>query len=470
MSQLLADCLNEIFEYLENDMVTLHSCLLVNRIWCEVSVKFFWRNIWKYRDSNYRTLIACLPTESKEILLKKGINISTLTSKPPIFNYASFCKILPIHRVGYKLKMILRHDKQYKQWQNLCNDSYILEQEIYKLYMSQIGSLRKLELILNMDWNIAFAFYPGAEDCLKNLSELSYDSDISTELFFQLSQICHNILSLNINYRNHISKELTDLISVQENLKYLSINQFTDESLKQIITSIKNPNNLSKLSIYGEEQPSLLFITKFTNLQELDLSIGKFEILQHVIFPQLQILKIYEKFELLTKFIENNGKNLRELYIIHEDYCYSNDSSNLAIAKSCPNLRKLFVGFKNNELETLKIAFKNCLYLETIKIWCGGNFLSEKEALEMVLKYSHKNLYKVILYHQDYTKSKLLPEELESFFISWANRVPQKSLSLLINDCDYYYNARNSLNKSAENMKIIEKYIKLGVIREFEVN
>src|SRR5438552_1792482 len=41
------DCLNEIFEYLENDDTTLYSCLLVNRLCCEVSVKFFLKNLSK---------------------------------------------------------------------------------------------------------------------------------------------------------------------------------------------------------------------------------------------------------------------------------------------------------------------------------------------------------------------------------------------------------------------------------------
>src|ERR1043166_1857111 len=87
MSQLPADCLNEIFEYLENDAVTLRSCLLVNRLWCKVSVRILWRSI-----RNYNTLIACLLNDSKEL---NGIITSTLDSKPPMFNYASFCKILP---------------------------------------------------------------------------------------------------------------------------------------------------------------------------------------------------------------------------------------------------------------------------------------------------------------------------------------------------------------------------------------
>ena len=78
MSQLPSDCLNEIFEYLEEDIVTLRSCLLVNRLWCEVTVRILWRNI-----RNYDTLIACLPSESKENLHKGRIIISTSTSRPP---------------------------------------------------------------------------------------------------------------------------------------------------------------------------------------------------------------------------------------------------------------------------------------------------------------------------------------------------------------------------------------------------
>src|SRR5947207_6797190 len=94
MVQLPADCLSDIFEYLKDDIVTLHSCLLVNRLWCEVSVKFLWRRSSNYNYRSYNTLTACLPNESKEILCKNGIIISTSTSKSPIFNYATFCKVL----------------------------------------------------------------------------------------------------------------------------------------------------------------------------------------------------------------------------------------------------------------------------------------------------------------------------------------------------------------------------------------
>src|ERR1044072_5008157 len=104
MSQLSADCLNEIFEYLEKDRVALRSCLLVNRLWCEISVRILWRNI-----RNYNTLIACLPNESKENLHKDGIITSTSTPRPPMFNYATFCKILSIYQVDYRINQLLKN-------------------------------------------------------------------------------------------------------------------------------------------------------------------------------------------------------------------------------------------------------------------------------------------------------------------------------------------------------------------------
>ena len=99
-----ADCLNEIFECLEEDKVTLRSCLLVNHLWCEVSVRILWKSI-----RNYNTLIACLPDESKEILFKNGIVTSMSASRPPMFNYVSFCKVLSIRYVNGKIKQLLNN-------------------------------------------------------------------------------------------------------------------------------------------------------------------------------------------------------------------------------------------------------------------------------------------------------------------------------------------------------------------------
>src|SRR6266496_6007720 len=141
MSQLPDDCLNKIFEHLEYDKITLYSCLLVNRLWCKISVRILWRDI-----RNYNTLIACLPNESKEILFKNKIIISTSTLKPPIFNYPSFCKSLSVYSVNYNIRKLL-NKQQNISTQNLKDNICIVLQEIFKLLMSQITSLKKLTFI-----------------------------------------------------------------------------------------------------------------------------------------------------------------------------------------------------------------------------------------------------------------------------------------------------------------------------------
>src|SRR3954447_12480515 len=137
MSKFPADCLNEIFEYLEKDKATLRSCLLVNRLWCEVSVRILWRII-----RNYNTLIACLPIESKEVLYQNGIITSTsAASTPPMFNYVSFCKVLSINRVSYEIRQLLNKQQPI---QDLDNNVHITTEEIFKYLVTQI-SLRKVD-------------------------------------------------------------------------------------------------------------------------------------------------------------------------------------------------------------------------------------------------------------------------------------------------------------------------------------
>jgi len=155
--------------------------------------------------------------------------------------------------------------------------------------------------------------------------------------------------------------------------------------------------------------------------------------------------------------LDNNGKNLIELHISYD----SNNSLNLAIAKFCLNLKSLCTGFKYNEIETLKVILNGCQQLESNDVLCGSGFLNENELLKVVAEYSPKTFYEVKIDYTDYKGFFL--GELEPVFISWANRIPQKPLSLIItcggSDCQV----------KKENMEVIENFKKLGVIEKFEI-
>ena len=385
--QLPVDCLNENFKYLKNK-VDLHSCLLVNHLWCEASVRILWTSI-----QNYNTLVACLPNESKKILFKNQIIISTSISKPPSFNYVAFIKSFSLNKI---VENILPQSFNIKK--------VLVVQEIFKMFMNQI-SLKTLDLYSNSNYiqNIPFLTYPGATECLRNLSELNCSSNICSKFFYQLSQICHHIQSLGITFEGVISNGLSNLISVQQNLKNLTMCNIDNRFLTNIMPSLmKHSNTLIKLNFYDwHYYTQFSFVAKFINLQELVISSYNyaefFKNLQHITFSQLQILK-FEKccpnHEYLTKFLENNGTNLKELlgYIEH-------NSINLAIAKFCPNLKSLSTIFKVDEIETLKMIFNSCQQLESLRVWCGhrGDFksLHESDLFEVVAKYSPKKFYEL---------------------------------------------------------------------------
>ena len=68
---------------------------------------------------------------------------SALTSKPPTFNYASFCKVLSIDQVDCKIEQLLKNQRSISP-QSLNDNMYIITREIFKFLTNQISSLRKL--------------------------------------------------------------------------------------------------------------------------------------------------------------------------------------------------------------------------------------------------------------------------------------------------------------------------------------
>ena len=86
------------------------------------------------------------------------------------------------------------------------------------------------------------------------------------EFFHQISQICHNIKSITINFEDVISDGLTELISLQNNLKSVTLTSdyYDGTEITEIFTSslIKSSLTLTKLKIIEYFVP-LSFISIF---------------------------------------------------------------------------------------------------------------------------------------------------------------------------------------------------------------
>src|SRR5436305_4458675 len=120
-----------------------------------------------------------------------------------MFNYASFCKVLLTYEVNINIKQIL--NQQLISPQNLNSNLSKVIREIFKLLISQ-ASLRELDLTyltlfsFENDHSQVFTSIPGVMNCLGNLSEFSCSSNICSCFFYQLSETCHNLQSLSIEF------------------------------------------------------------------------------------------------------------------------------------------------------------------------------------------------------------------------------------------------------------------------------
>ncbi|PKB93518.1 hypothetical protein RhiirA5_507945 [Rhizophagus irregularis] len=142
------------------------------------------------------------------------------------------------------------------------------------MYMNQT-SLKVLEYVQYSD-SITYDIYPSPKGFLKNLTKLTFSSNISPELLINLAQTCHNLFLLDVIIIYHIPKELVDLITIQKNLKCFSM--MIHDGLKDEIDSIplltmELPKTLTRFVVVGENYNiSLSFLVNFTNLQELEIS------------------------------------------------------------------------------------------------------------------------------------------------------------------------------------------------------
>src|ERR1044072_5391291 len=136
--------------------------------------------------------------------------------------------------------------------------------------MNQSSCVKTLQFSKEFE-NIPFLSFPGAKNCLKGLSAFNFHSDISSDFFDQLSQICHDIQTLTIILKDGIiSNELKEFISSQNNLKRLElINQGYKSWSSFVHTLAKHGNTLEKLYVKPWCSDSLSFIASFKNLQEL---------------------------------------------------------------------------------------------------------------------------------------------------------------------------------------------------------
>ncbi|RIA90726.1 hypothetical protein C1645_823026 [Glomus cerebriforme] len=266
------ECINEIFKYFQDDKISLHSCLLVNRLWCRTIIPILWsRSFFLIQTSNNSSLsltkiyLSFLNEEEKQ--LRNYHPELYPIFKETLFNYPNFLKEIDYEtiflmvkfwvKININLVIVSPHSQYSSQIMNKISNK--ISQSLFKMFLRNNAKINMITIksfkdnpdlpyIPNIEEffissfsnlksfhfsiNLPFHTLPNTYSLLKSLSKTcntlshlfidSYfnkdDDDDKEEIFFNMIKIQKNIKKLIINPHGNIPKSILNLIINQSSL------------------------------------------------------------------------------------------------------------------------------------------------------------------------------------------------------------------------------------------------------------
>ncbi|GBC47796.2 hypothetical protein RhiirA1_469152 [Rhizophagus irregularis] len=397
----LPELMNEVIQYFHYDHKTLHSCILVNRLWCRLAIPLLWEDPFSIKDpKNYHFIEIYLHylNDDDKTKLNEYVIHNELFPSNALFNYPSFIQHLSsfkiccsiekwITTVGTSTTSNEQHSRYFTRKTNL--QIPISTKLIYKLlflifienganlHSFEVTFIRKIEIDY---FNEIFELILQNPNFIYNIKNFKIDfheiTDNIMEFLRNIYSNCKSISSLdfqfpscNFNY-SVIEKSLSQLIKSQENLQKILFG-YNDSPLHHSLLSLK----------YSDCSNTLNTI-----------------IFYHVDFKNIVVLN--EAFN-----------QLNALESIHIVYCYSLDSNFVQQISNVTKPFKLKSLFMRGilQIESLKLLMQKFgNYIENI----GITNKESQQLLQLIIKYCSNIKYLVTTW-LDTTKRQILPFKLK---------------------------------------------------------
>ncbi|PKC66875.1 hypothetical protein RhiirA1_511084 [Rhizophagus irregularis] len=412
MEKLSIEGLTYIFNELRTDNKSLYSCLLINKEWCRLVVPILWErypysNCEESQKKYCNTILSCLPTSSKQLLIDNYISLpSTILSEPLTFNYVSFCKFLSDDIIDKIVNFVFEGQALNVNF----SKNYLLSQEIYKLFIRQCEGIKRLEW---KNFLPLSSFSETSTKCFSQLHDLYIDlSHVTSNNINDMAQICKNLNVLYVDCYSQGIPGLTSLINAQINLKEIILKFRTKERLcEELDEALARKgctiNNITLFCSVGVISHS--FLTSLVNLKRLSIcyrlksyeGIEEFKkYLANTIFPDLRSLIINDDsscFKELAMLIEKTKGNISDVSIKTLDISVENTGMLLkAISNHCPKIEQLTTHLGPNDLIYVRSLLMNCKILVRLSLdslgSCNENYGIGDELLDILTKFSLKTL------------------------------------------------------------------------------
>ncbi|CAB4431886.1 unnamed protein product [Rhizophagus irregularis] len=157
----LPELIYEIIKNFHNDYSTLHSCVLVNRLWCRLAIPLLWENPFSIPTGNYNFIEVYLYNlNDLKTQLNKYIFIDYLLLSNTLFDYPSFIRYLSMYKISLSIVRWLKANDKTSKFNNR-NDSKsvlefkefkeLIEMSLIKLFIENEANLHTFEI--KVDYN-----------------------------------------------------------------------------------------------------------------------------------------------------------------------------------------------------------------------------------------------------------------------------------------------------------------------------
>ncbi|GET62521.1 hypothetical protein GLOIN_2v1777510 [Rhizophagus irregularis DAOM 181602=DAOM 197198] len=364
-----------ITKYFQNDISTLHSCILVNREWCRSVIPLLWENPFSTRTKNYNFIKFYLQNLDDDLKKKLNIyNIDKLLPSNTLFNYIYVLRILkPINRNESGLRKLI---------QTL----------LFKILIGNEVNLHTLDIVIFSISNYKSYYYDIFEIILQNPN-------------FIINNVRNLNLSIGVSSsrysnRNNSDKYITESFPLYKSL-LLSKDYNCSNTLNTIIFFRVNLNKKSEiLQINSLElllQKSGVYLESFEYLK-FDINQQLIELIEKYCGNIKNLYLYTSRYHIISSvlnLIENIKQNLNYLSIHSFDESISGIRSSSTILRNLGQILPLELEYLNLILNIAVSDFK--IFLENIQ----NTFISKLLIKNMI---HVDNYYDILFCIKDYTK------------------------------------------------------------------
>ncbi|CAB5189636.1 unnamed protein product [Rhizophagus irregularis] len=238
----LPELLYEIIKYFRNDYSTLHSCILVNRLWCRLTIPLLWEDPFSILNGNYNfieiylyNLNDYLKTKLNEYqIIDNLLTPSSSSNNNTLFNYPNFIKYLNICKIIPCIEGWLESNERTSKFSNRYYIRYLIMESvsefkrfinisIIKLFIENEVNLNTLEI------EISITDYYNT--CADNILEIILQNP---NFIKNIKNLKFSILSSNKLIKNRILQ----IINSHQNLKRILLVNHQVDNIKLILQNL----------------------------------------------------------------------------------------------------------------------------------------------------------------------------------------------------------------------------------------